>query len=74
VTRYGPRLYAVDYSDGAPSITADEVFVGDSGPQNTGLVDASGQAIWRYPDRAPIGFDLTIKPRVRVKAASRRTA
>ncbi len=52
-----------------PTITVHE---DDDEPQDTGLLDACGNPLFRVRDRAPLGFDLTPrKPRVRVKARSR---
>lgn len=46
-----------------PSMT---VHCDDETPVRTGILDASGTPLYRWPDRVPIGFH--VKPRVRVKA------
>lgn len=36
--------------------TAREIIIDDQQPQWSGLYDASGQKLYRLPDRIPIGF------------------
>ena len=51
-----------------PSLT---VFERDVEPVRTGILDANGTPIYRVEDRAPLGFDMTSKPRIRVRAVMR---
>ena len=47
----------VDYDDyGRPAMTANEVIQGGREPIDTGLIDASGQTIYRTPETVPFGF------------------
>lgn len=57
-------------SDGELSVTANMVFEADRMPIATGIISAEGTPIYRMPELRRIGFDL--RPRVRVRAASRR--
>ena len=68
-----PRAWQNECGEGwqdRPSIT---IYEPDDEAQDTGLLDACGNPLFRVVDRAPIGFDLTPrKPRYRVKAGSSR--
>lgn len=66
VTKRPRAGYEAEYGefwDDAHGVT---VFEADDGPQETGLLDAHGNPLYRLVERRPIGF--RVKPRVRVKA------
>jgi hypothetical protein len=70
MSRYVTRaVWAYDLDD---EVHMHEALVTEQerGPVKTGLLDASGQPLYRMPDALPIGFDL--RPRVRVKAVTRK--
>jgi hypothetical protein len=76
MTRYRyvsrPRAWQDDYGGWQDRPTA-TVYEPDDAPQETGLLDALGNPLFRVVDRAPLGFDLTPpKPRIRIKAGSSR--
>lgn len=54
--RYMTRAALLTEWDGYLSITASEVVESDCEPQPSGLYDASGQALYRVPERVPMGF------------------
>lgn len=61
--RAGLDCDSFEYWDDAEGIT---VFEPSDEPEETGLLNAQGDPLYRVPERRPIGFHL--KPRVRVKA------
>jgi hypothetical protein len=64
-----PRSAFIDYSDGLPAVTADEIHVSDEMPTFSGLYDASGAPLYRVRETVAFGFQG--KPRVRVPAGRR---
>lgn len=47
------------------------VYEREDGPIATGLYDQHGAPLYRVEERTPLGFDLSGKPRIRVRAVSR---
>lgn len=46
----------VSYGDDDISMTASEIYEKDDRPIKTGLLDANGEALYRYEDKLPFGF------------------
>lgn len=61
--RYRSRLVLLDGWDNDTSATADEVIDQDQAPEWSGLLDASGNRLYRQAERVSFGFHPSkVKP------------
>lgn len=51
-----PRSVILYEMDQDASVTADQVIVSDDTPIDSGLLDVSGNRLFRVEDRIPLGF------------------
>lgn len=58
-SRSSPRAPRAAYLDDQPFVPVLTVYEDDSGPVDTGLLNADGTKIVRQRGRDPIGFDLS---------------